>query len=173
MNPSSLRPTIHQEGEGGGHNALLRLAHPRLWKSPSPEDVSEKTPVNRVIGLSKIHLPHKSGGAISTPSCYNLLRQHNTIRHLPARNKGRLERANQRWQHPLELVGQHLCEYQVLGVGQRNQAEITKLLRPLNLRQQHDISFVKPVHLASTGLEIFQCRHDFVSHHVPAVHVEE
>ena len=93
VNPSPLRPTIHQDGESGGRNALFHPTHPCLWEAPTSEDIPEKTPVNRVIGLSKIHLPHENGGAISMPCYYDLFCQHDTVYHLPARDKGRLERA--------------------------------------------------------------------------------
>ena len=91
VNPSPLRPTVHQDGEGGGRNTLFHPTHTRLLKSFTSEDVPEKASVKRVIGLSKVHLPHKTGGANSTSCCYNLLCHHYTIRHLMTRNKGRLE----------------------------------------------------------------------------------
>ena len=31
------------------------------------EDVPEEASINRVIGPSEVHLPHKTGGAIPTP----------------------------------------------------------------------------------------------------------
>ena len=118
VNPSPLRPTVHQDGEGGGRNALFHPTHPRLWESPAPKDIREKTPVSRVIGLSKVHIPRKTDGAISTPCCNNLLCLHDIVRHLSTRNKGRLEWANQRWKYPREPIGQHLCKDQIRGVGQ-------------------------------------------------------
>ena len=80
----------YQKGEGGGRNILFQLTHPRLGESLTSEDIPEKTPVNRVIGLSEVHLSHKIGGVISTTCCYDLFRQHDTVFYLLAHNKGRL-----------------------------------------------------------------------------------
>ena len=91
-NPSSLQPTIHRDGEGGGCSTLFHPTQPRHWESFMPQDVLEKAPVKRVIGLSKVHLPHKTGGANSMACCYNVLRQHDIVHHLTAQNKGRIER---------------------------------------------------------------------------------
>ena len=96
VNPSPLRPFVHQDGERGGRNALFHPMHPCFPETPTPEDIPEKTPVNRVIGLSEIHLPRKIGGAVSMPCYYDLFCQHDIVCHLPAQNKGKLERAYQR-----------------------------------------------------------------------------
>ena len=84
VDPAPLRSTVNQDGEGGSRHTLLHPPHPCLRKSPMSKDVLEKTPINIVIGLGKIHLPHESGGAIPTPCSYYLFCQHNTVCHLPA-----------------------------------------------------------------------------------------
>ena len=110
VNPSPLRLIVHQDREGGGRNALIHLTHPRLRESPTQEDVPKEVLGKRVIGLRKVYLPRKTGGANSTLCCYNLLRQHEFVCHLLTRNRGILEHANHRWKYIPEPINQHLCE---------------------------------------------------------------